>query len=97
MVDSPFSQRLRGHKLNPELPAPDFATVWAQVPEPILPAEFAGLGRLYRAAWELLCRLWRPMPLESGLPNGYVRTAERGNIVFLLRSGRVAYKTIEEA
>ncbi len=61
-----------------ELPAPDFATVWAQVPEPILPAEFAGLGRLYRAAWELLCRLWRPMPLESGLPNGYVRTAERG-------------------
>jgi hypothetical protein len=73
-----LSGRLAPKPTYAEVPAPDFATVWAQVPEPILPAEFAAFGRLYRAAWELLCRLWRPMPLESGLPNGYVRTAEGG-------------------
>lgn len=61
-----------------EVEGPVFEKVWAVVPKPILPASWEGMGDLYVAAWKMLCRLWQPLPLESGLPNGYLRTSEQG-------------------
>jgi len=55
---------------------PSFEEVWGAVPYPVLPPEWENLGDLYRSAWQLLCKLWRPVQPECGLPNGYVGTAE---------------------
>ena len=77
-----------------EVPAPVLDRVWPTVPEPILPPQWEALGRMYRMAWEAFCTtwapvtslsahtlyrgLWRALPIESGYPNGYVRTSEQG-------------------
>lgn len=59
------------------IPVPRFDEVWKTVPKPVLPAEWSGLGELYRDAWALLCRLWREADPASGLPNGHTGTAEK--------------------
>lgn len=55
---------------------PCFEEVWEAVPHPILSPAWKPLGDLYRHAWQQICKLWRPVQPESGLPNGYVGTAE---------------------
>jgi hypothetical protein len=45
------------------------------LPEPVLPESWAGLGRLYDAAWAMLFGLLRNPRPESGLPNSYLGTA----------------------
>ena len=61
-----------------ELPPPVPEAVLAAIPRPVLPAARAGWLELYDEAFRLLCRLWQPRPPESGLPGGYLRTAENG-------------------
>jgi hypothetical protein len=47
------------------------------VPEPILPAAYAGFMRLYRRSWQMTLELVRSPAPESGLPNDYVGTAKK--------------------
>lgn len=61
-----------------ELPAPDPGAVLAAAPRPVLPASRRGWLEMYEAAFRMLCRLWETRPPESGLPGGYLRTAENG-------------------
>ena len=59
-----------------EIAPPASDAVLATAPRPVLPASRRGWMELYDGALRMLCRLWQPRPPESGLPGGYVRTAE---------------------
>ena len=61
-----------------EIPPPVADAVLAATPRPVLPAAHQGWLELYDEAFRMLCRLWQPRPPESGLPGGYLRTAENG-------------------
>lgn len=61
-----------------DIPPPQPEAVLAAAPRPILPAARQGWLELYEAALRMLCRLWQSCSPESGLPGGYVRTAENG-------------------
>lgn len=66
---------VREHReISPPLPE----NVLAAVPRPILPDGLRGWLDLYEESFRMLCRLWQPRPVESGMPNGYLRTAENG-------------------
>jgi len=64
---------------------PSASDLLAAVPEPILPERYAGFLRLYRKSWEMIHDLMRPATPTSGLPNGYIGTAQKGfmDLVFL--------------
>lgn len=53
---------------------PPIQELLAAAPEPVLPAEWAGLGELYAEAWRMLLRLVREPAPDSGLPGGYIST-----------------------
>ncbi|WP_217594468.1 trehalase family glycosidase [Cohnella sp. GbtcB17] len=53
---------------------PSVQELLAAAPEPVLPAEWAGLGELYADAWRMLLRLVREPAPDSGLPGGYIST-----------------------
>ncbi|MCC5842988.1 MAG: hypothetical protein JJU05_01925 [Verrucomicrobia bacterium] len=61
-----------------DIPAPDPEEVLAAAPRVVLPEAWAGLAQMYEGAWRMLCRLWSPVSPLSGMPCGYVRTAEEG-------------------
>ena len=60
------------------LPAPNPEQTLAAAPQVSLPEDWTGLEQMYEGAWRMLCRLWREVDPNSGMPCGYVRTAEEG-------------------
>ena len=63
----------------------DTEALLERLPEPILPVKWAYLHSTWKAAWRMLVKLIRRPAPESGLPNAYVATAQRGffNEVFV--------------
>ena len=53
---------------------PDWETVRATLPEPVLPPDLIHFKALYEEAWQMLLRLVRTPRPESGLPNSYIGT-----------------------
>ncbi len=70
--------RLAPHREYHEFRTPSIDELRPDVPKPILPEEWAALGGLYDAAWEMLLTLTRRPAPDSGLPNGYLTTSGGG-------------------
>ncbi len=75
---------------------PGAEALLAAVPEPVLPARYAGFQRLYTRSWQMVLELVRSAPPTSGLPNAYVGTARKTflNEVFVWDSCFTAMATV---